>query len=53
MNILITGATGFIGSRLALKCRERGHRVRAFGQRNNEAERENGRELEQQGVELV
>jgi nucleoside-diphosphate-sugar epimerase/2-polyprenyl-3-methyl-5-hydroxy-6-metoxy-1,4-benzoquinol methylase len=53
MNILITGGTGFIGSRLALKCREKGFSVRCFGQRNTEAESENSRELEQRGVELV
>jgi nucleoside-diphosphate-sugar epimerase len=33
MRILVTGATGFIGSRLALRARARGHEVRAAGRR--------------------
>jgi nucleoside-diphosphate-sugar epimerase len=37
MRILITGATGFIGSRLALRARARGHDVVAAGRRLNDA----------------
>jgi nucleoside-diphosphate-sugar epimerase len=37
VRILITGATGFIGSRLALKARARGHEVLATGRRLSEA----------------
>jgi nucleoside-diphosphate-sugar epimerase len=37
MRILITGATGFIGSRLALRASSRGHEVVAGGRRLNDA----------------
>jgi nucleoside-diphosphate-sugar epimerase len=37
MRILITGATGFIGSRLALRASSRGHAVVAAGRRLNDA----------------
>lgn len=53
MNVLITGGTGFIGSRLALRCLEQGDRVKVFGQDNNTAESENKKFLESKGVEVV
>ena len=53
MRILITGGTGFIGSRLALRCLGRGDRVRILAQLNTPAEQDNARELEQAGVEFV
>ena len=53
MNILITGATGFIGSRLALKCLEKQYFVRAFGQENTSAEKQNRKIIEQNGAEVV
>jgi nucleoside-diphosphate-sugar epimerase len=37
MRVLITGATGFIGSRLALRARAQGHAVVAAGRRLSEA----------------
>ena len=43
MKVLITGGTGFIGSRLALKCVERGDRVIVFGQENTDAEKQNSK----------
>jgi nucleoside-diphosphate-sugar epimerase len=52
MKTLITGATGFIGSRLALRCCEQGMVVRALGRRISAVERENARELEDKGVEI-
>lgn len=51
--VLITGGTGFIGSRLALRCREEGHAVRVLAQENTEAESANRDRLEDHGVEVV
>ena len=53
MRIVITGATGFIGSRLSLKLSERGHDVVALGQTNNELEEARFAELAGAGIETV
>lgn len=53
MKILITGATGFIGARLALRSIERGHGVTALGQINTDAERANKTLLEKSGIEVI
>lgn len=53
MQFLITGGTGFIGSRLALRCRERGDEVRVLGQVNTEAEASNLELIEGAGAEVV
>jgi nucleoside-diphosphate-sugar epimerase/2-polyprenyl-3-methyl-5-hydroxy-6-metoxy-1,4-benzoquinol methylase len=45
MNILITGGTGFIGSRLALKCIAEGHRVTVYAKINNPNESSNRAEI--------
>jgi len=50
---LITGGTGFIGSRLALACAARGEQVRVLAQRNTPAERQNCQQLEQHGIDIV
>lgn len=52
MNVLVTGGTGFIGSRLALHCAGRADRVRVLAQENTEAEAANRDALEAGGVEL-
>lgn len=52
-HVLITGGTGFIGSRLALKCRELGHRVTVFAQTNTQAEEMNRKEIEGYGVAVI
>lgn len=52
MKMLVTGGTGFIGARLALEARSRGHSVVVAGQLNSDAERTRARELEARGVNL-
>jgi len=53
MQVLITGGTGFIGTRLALACREAGEEVRVLGQTNTPAESSNADGLREAGVELL
>lgn len=53
MKVLITGATGFIGSRLCLLARQDGHEVVATGQRNNPVEVSRGQALERAGVSIM
>jgi nucleoside-diphosphate-sugar epimerase len=53
MRVLITGGTGFIGSRLALRCLAEGHEVAVLGQENTDAESANRRHLEAQGAEVI
>jgi nucleoside-diphosphate-sugar epimerase/SAM-dependent methyltransferase len=53
LKILITGGTGFIGSRLAMRCLERGDNVRIYGQENTEAEKMNAGHLRDKGAEVV
>jgi len=53
MNVLITGGTGFIGSRLALECLERGHGVKVLGQENTQAESHNKALLEKKGAQIA
>jgi dihydroflavonol-4-reductase len=50
MKILVTGGTGFIGSRLALDARARGHDIVVAGQLNSDAERARFRELTEAGI---
>lgn len=52
MKVLITGGTGFIGSRLALKCLEKNMEVTVLGQENTPAEIENKREIENKGANV-
>jgi dihydroflavonol-4-reductase len=53
MKTLITGGTGFIGSRLALRCLEGGDSVLIFGQVNTPAEEENRQLLESCGATVI
>jgi dihydroflavonol-4-reductase len=52
MKLLVTGGTGFIGSRLALDARARGHEVLVAGQLNSDAERARFKELAQAGIAI-
>jgi len=52
VQIVVTGATGFIGSRLTLRCLEQGHVVKALGRENNPAEAENSRLIRERGAEV-
>jgi nucleoside-diphosphate-sugar epimerase len=51
--VLITGGTGFIGSRLALRCISDGHAVRILGQENTPAESSNREVVEGKGAEVL
>lgn len=51
--IVVTGGTGFIGSRLALHCTDAGDEVTALGQTNTPAETDNAKLLEEAGVEVA
>ena len=53
MNIAITGGTGFIGSRLTLKCLERNDAVRVLGLENTPAESQNAAEITRKGAEVL
>ena len=53
MRILITGGTGFIGSRLAEVCRQAAHEVTALGQANTPAEAANIERVERAGARVV
>jgi len=51
--LLVTGATGFIGSRLALRARDSGLQVRAFGMARDDLERDNIAEMEAAGIDVI
>jgi len=53
MQTLITGGTGFIGSRLALKLVREGYKVRVAGLANDPPEEENHAVLERHGAEVM
>jgi len=53
MKVLVTGATGFIGSRLSIRLREKGHQVVALGQTNNALEESRFAELSKAGVQAA
>jgi len=53
MKVVITGGTGFIGSRLAVRCAGAGDSVTVLGQENTPAEAANRAWLEGQGVAIV
>lgn len=53
MNILITGGTGFIGSRLALRYLSQGDSVIILAEENNDAEADNRKIIEAAGAKIV
>jgi nucleoside-diphosphate-sugar epimerase len=50
---MVTGATGFIGSRMAVRLTDDGHQVVAVGQTNNAAEDERFADLSDSGIQIV
>ena len=52
MKTYITGGTGFIGSRLALACLDRGDQVLVLGQKNTPAESANADLIEHRGARV-
>ena len=52
VNVLITGGTGFIGSRLGLQCLADGHSVLILGQENTPTESSNRKLLEEKGARI-
>lgn len=53
MRVLITGGTGFIGSRLAGACMDAGDHVRVLAQTNTPAEEANARQLQTGGCDVM
>ena len=53
MRVLITGGTGFIGSRLAPKSLEKGDEVRTLSQENTAAEKENREAIDKAGATVI
>jgi nucleoside-diphosphate-sugar epimerase len=53
MKILITGGTGFIGSRLAIRSKAMNHEVIILGQDNTEAEKQNLEALRKSGIDII
>lgn len=52
MKLLITGGTGFIGSRLSVRARAGGHDIVVVGLTNTDAERDRLEELQALGIEV-
>jgi nucleoside-diphosphate-sugar epimerase len=53
MTVLITGGTGFIGSRLALRCLDSGERVRVLALVNDAVQEQNRALIEARGGEIA
>ncbi len=53
MHVLVTGGTGFIGTRLTQACLQDGCKVRVLGQENTPAEAENSKALQSAGAEMI